>query len=140
MSQVYFVDLLLTEERSATVLVEADDEREARELALVSTPEGEYGCLDSENEARVVEVPPCASTASTEWGDYEIVRLLRIDRRGRIRYGPRNPRGRELTVSVGELDVLRKGLQCLTGNVLTLEAGETVLIEGLSQRMEELES
>ncbi|CAN5138860.1 hypothetical protein BH18GEM1_BH18GEM1_06250 [soil metagenome] len=139
MSQVYLVDLLVTEERSATVLVEADDEREARELALVSTPEGEYGCLDSENEVRIVEVPPCASTASTG-GDYEIVRLLRIDRRGRIRYGPRNPRGRELMVSVGELDVLRKGLQCLTGNVLTLEAGETVLIEGLSQRMEELES
>lgn len=118
MSQVYFVDLLLTEERSATVLVEADDEREARELALVSTPEGEYGCLDSENEARVVEVPPCASTASTEWGDYEIVRLLRIDRRGRIRYGPRNPRGGSLRYRSGSSMFFARACSALPGTYL----------------------
>lgn len=78
MKGLYLVDMLLTEERSATVLVEAEDENAAQEMALIRTPENAYGCLDCESEVRVARVPSKAIEMSTEWGDYDLGSLLRI--------------------------------------------------------------
>ncbi|MFN2384375.1 MAG: hypothetical protein ABR559_08980 [Gemmatimonadota bacterium] len=84
MKTLYLVDMLLIEERSATVLVEAESEDAARETALTRTPEDTYNCLDCESEVRVEIVSSEAVEATTEWGDYEMRSLLRIGSDGTI--------------------------------------------------------
>lgn len=84
MNTLYLVDMILTEERSATVLVEALSEEEARELALIHTPENQYNTLDCESESRIAEVAPGKAVVSSEWGDYELARLVRIDKEGNV--------------------------------------------------------
>ena len=86
MTGLYLVDLLLREERSATVLVEAGTEDDARELALTRTPEDQFGTLDCEDEVRISTMVPGMIEVSNDWGEYQVDRLVCIESGGRVRY------------------------------------------------------
>lgn len=106
MNDLYLVDLSARDERSATVLVEASGEQEAREVALRHVPETEYHCFESETETLLTMVQPDALKAETAWGEYEVRDLLRITPTGKHLYPSDRPRARMLFLSEDDLRAL----------------------------------